>query len=974
MSEEETIRFDSDPERKGGFGLRPGQIVGAGRYHLVKLLGQGGGGSVWRSFDTRLSVEVALKFISRQVQRDPRAFANLREEVLHSRNLSHPHIVKVFDLEMYGEEDPFISMELVVGRNLSQLLMQQPQQVFAWSYLRPILAQLCSALSYAHRERVVHRDLKPANLMLNEDGELKLTDFGISRQMSETETRLDIRRETSGTLLYMSPQQLEGKKAKPSDDIYSLGATLYELLTGTPPFHRGQILHQILSVEPDPMQQRLAERDVVNPIPAHVRETIAGCLSKMPSGRPANIEEFAKALNLTAGSDLRIDRNDRSSSFNETPPEPPEEPRLLRETVAQSPAWAEEPTPVKPSSGWRKVAAFLVVLLLAGAGAVYQWHPEWLGLKATATTGGGGSGTTAPPEPPVSPPKPNPWLLTEQDLAGLPQVFGRLQAPKTDIEIWFQGHLGEDTRSALQSYSGSGTPSSSLSALVRRDLNGLILGPTLYDVQRFVKVELRAETHALVASALGKEPQIKEEIQHLNRLLVEDTFSGAEKKADEPPPPPPPKTPDPAQVTFVTTVKSARFELTAKETGAKLLLTNQIMAYVAPGQYRVVGTSLSWDKTPIEIDNLEVKAGATATINIATVKVDSSPSGAQLYTGDRLLGTTPKTLPALLNESCTLRFELRGYYPKTISERISQLDVRLGPIELQRAPHPTAGPYTNNLGMTFAQVDLREGPTPNVWFGTTELRKALYGRFFHQEWKSFRQKNLPLNLPEKLSQAWMTSPRQGELGSDADDPVVSVSWQDAKLFCLWLTAFEHEDREHPLPADWEYRLPTDWEWGVAAGLVGEKWDATPRARFEDPAFAEVFPWGGRLPPPKGFANYYGTAYDNNPTIAPVQAYGANALGLFNMHGNMSEWCEDVYDPSADATVTSTINREASNVIHSSKGKRERTVRGGSWQSNPNEQMRSNYRLSFSEEVRREDVGFRVVLARKGARPADDGKR
>src|SRR5438093_1030635 len=106
--------------------------------------------------------------------------------------------------------------------------------------------QLCEALAYAHeRARVVHRDLKPANLMINTKGELKITDFGIARSLSDSVSMLTMARGTSGTLVYMSPQQLDGDKASHLDDIYSVGATLYELLTGKPPFYSGGIERQI---------------------------------------------------------------------------------------------------------------------------------------------------------------------------------------------------------------------------------------------------------------------------------------------------------------------------------------------------------------------------------------------------------------------------------------------------------------------------------------------------------------------------------------------------------------------------------------------------------------------------------------------------------------------------------------------------------------------------------------------------------
>src|SRR5262249_48354725 len=116
--------------------------------------------------------------------------------------------------------------------------LQQADQVLAWEQLAPLVHQLCAALAYAHGENVIHRDLKPANVMLDSKGRVKLADFGIAAVVSDSASRMS-KLGTSGTLPYMSPQQLEGNRPSVADDIYALGATLYELLTSQPPFYTG---------------------------------------------------------------------------------------------------------------------------------------------------------------------------------------------------------------------------------------------------------------------------------------------------------------------------------------------------------------------------------------------------------------------------------------------------------------------------------------------------------------------------------------------------------------------------------------------------------------------------------------------------------------------------------------------------------------------------------------------------------------
>lgn len=275
---------------------RAGNIVGGGRYSLVKVLGRGGMGIVWLAQDARLNSEVALKFLPPQIRYDSAALDDLRRETTRSRKLSHPNIIRIHDLYEAPNEDAFISMEYIEGRNLADLRVEEARRVFSWTFLKPLVEQLCAGLEYAHGERIIHCDLKPANLMLDGKGRLKLADFGIARNVSDCMTRNSLN-QTSGTLLYMSPQQMEGGVPRVTDDIYALGATLYELLTGKPPFYTGDIMHQVRIVSPRPMQERLKELGFTNEIPAEIEQVIMSCLSKNADHRPQSAGDVARLLN-----------------------------------------------------------------------------------------------------------------------------------------------------------------------------------------------------------------------------------------------------------------------------------------------------------------------------------------------------------------------------------------------------------------------------------------------------------------------------------------------------------------------------------------------------------------------------------------------------------------------------------------------------------------------------------------------------
>ncbi len=274
--------------------LAPGQYHGQGRFELKRLLGEGGMGQVWLAWDQRLNEEVALKFLPPEIRNDVIALDDMRRETLKSRKLSHPNIVRIHDLFEGEGELPFISMEYVEGANFATLRVEQPDRCFSWDYLKPLVKQLCDALDYAHGEGVIHRDLKPGNIMLDQKGRLKLADFGIAATISESSSRISARHLTAGTLAYMSPQHLRGELPKASDDIYALGATLYELLTSKPPYFTGDLRHQIESVPVKPLAERLWELSLENPVPADVSALILACLAKDLSQRPQSARAVAE--------------------------------------------------------------------------------------------------------------------------------------------------------------------------------------------------------------------------------------------------------------------------------------------------------------------------------------------------------------------------------------------------------------------------------------------------------------------------------------------------------------------------------------------------------------------------------------------------------------------------------------------------------------------------------------------------------
>jgi serine/threonine protein kinase len=290
------------------------------RYTLKKTLGRGGMGIVWLARDEELERDVALKFLPELIIHDRAVLGDLKRETRRSLELTHKNIVRIYDF-IHDETSGCISMEYIDGDTLSNLRADKPRKVFEPDELTDWTSQLCDALDYAHNHaRIVHRDLKPANLMVNQRGDLKVADFGIARSLSDSVSKLTMERGKSGTLVYMSPQQLDGERGNHLDDVYSLGASIYELLTSKPPFYSGNVDRQIREKIPPPMTQRRKELEIEgDPIDAEWEEVVRACLAKNPDRRPQSVAEIAKQLEVPSPKTRRAARATSEQSNKRIP-------------------------------------------------------------------------------------------------------------------------------------------------------------------------------------------------------------------------------------------------------------------------------------------------------------------------------------------------------------------------------------------------------------------------------------------------------------------------------------------------------------------------------------------------------------------------------------------------------------------------------------------------------------------------------
>jgi len=267
--------------------LKTGETVGP--FQLLEQIGAGGMGVVFRARYEKTGQIVALKLLPDAAAEDEIQTQRFDRELAVLRKLRHPHIVHCYGGGRFRGQR-FIAMELVEGGTLAQLLRQRGR--LSWEETVTCGKAICEALAHAHAEGIIHRDLKPANLMLTKAGELKLTDFGLARDLDES--RLTRTGKTLGTFAYMAPEQIRGFPALTHKvDLYALGCVLFELLAGRPPFTADQPA-QVLYKQLDEMPPRVCELALDSPV--WLEAVIASLLEKHPDKRPMDALAVLTAL------------------------------------------------------------------------------------------------------------------------------------------------------------------------------------------------------------------------------------------------------------------------------------------------------------------------------------------------------------------------------------------------------------------------------------------------------------------------------------------------------------------------------------------------------------------------------------------------------------------------------------------------------------------------------------------------------
>ena len=283
------------------------------RYEIIKSIGEGGMANVYLGHDTILDRNVAIKILRGDLANDEKFVRRFQREALSASSLAHPNIVEMYDV---GEDDGtyYIVMEYVEGKTLKQLLKKRG--TLTLSEAIDIMSQLTDGMAHAHDSYIIHRDLKPQNIMIKDDGQIKITDFGIA--MALNSTQLTQTNSVMGSVHYLPPEQASGKGSTIKSDIYSMGIIFYELLSGSLPFRGDNAVEIALKHMREPLPSLRED----NPsIPQSIENIIKKATAKNPKNRYDSARSMHEDL-LTALNDERMDEAPYEYKYPENDGEP----------------------------------------------------------------------------------------------------------------------------------------------------------------------------------------------------------------------------------------------------------------------------------------------------------------------------------------------------------------------------------------------------------------------------------------------------------------------------------------------------------------------------------------------------------------------------------------------------------------------------------------------------------------------------
>jgi len=931
---------------------------------LVEL-GHGAMGVTYKAFDTNLRCNVALKVISAAHLHDPIAAERFLREARGAAQLRHRNVASVFHLGKCGDSY-FYSMEFIEGETLeAQVKREGP--------LSPLLAleitsQVAAALIAASKRGLIHRDIKPANLMLihEDDGDLivKVIDFGLVKSAFVGSTAGAL---TSGgfvgTPYFASPEQLDQGSEDIRSDIYSLGITLWFMLTGKPTFmgsvasviaqHLDKVpAFESLAVLPTcvvEVLRRMLEKDVGTRIqtPLELRIELKRCIEVL-GGEPSRVTRPATSIYDEALENVALS----SSQGLEPPPRP-------GSILGSRYQLIEDLNPSNPGhtfhgedTGQKRRVRIQIVRCPETAFAVIREqvarlqgaaHPNFTAVLAAERTSVFGylvwewlEGFAL-----VDLLRARRELTVRETLALLRQI-----APATDVardlgvrpvlqlrkvRVHFPDGFNEPDaqvilRCPIAEWPGYVVKLDPLGALSEVDELRATPDRTVVRAPETSRPAVAAEFAAIAYDLLGGKPGASAPLANLSEegnAVLRRAMGGREQFSS-------------AQA-FVDQFGQAAKEVSARPTQP-----------LTPQDPKSAAASVPIPRAPEPVE----KAGTPPLAPAPPPTTFRPPNEAETAR----VKVSRKHWRTVAGVAGAAAFVAVGVFvfsgdnpaPKTTSKGSGPAPTQNPITAAPRQPPQPGKPWKSGLGTMYL-------PLGNVWVAATETRVRDFDAFVQAKHYDATggMESLQRDGLKDHGHTW----QDPGFKQSPEHPVVGVSREDAGFFCKWLT-----DKEHAagaLTSEQSYRLPTDREWSEAVGLPFEA-GATPEERSGK--IKGVYPWGRTFPPPDNSGNYAGlearegapanwpviSLYrDPFPRTCPVPAFKANERGFYDLGGNVWEWCQDAYGKT---------------------NPRWGVLRGGSWATSHPEEMLSSYRRGFDPGFREDDVGFRCVIA------TDSGKR
>jgi len=830
-------------------------------YRIVGLLGEGGMGTVYKAYDELLKRNVAVKVLVRNSPRRKRTdFERFRQEARSAAGLHHPNIVTIFDV---GETDDYnyLAMEYLDGRNLHELLSSKKK--FSVREATTIVRQVAIGLQAAHEQGIIHRDIKPGNIVLLRDGKVKVTDFGLAKVVHEDAS---VTREGAliGTPSYMSPEQCSGIEVDARSDIYSLGLTFFQLLTGRLPYtgNSASIIRNHASLEPCPSPS------VFNPkLPVSACVVINKMLAKKPEERYQGMRELVADLDSLIAEDQEgeVFRNLSAESVIDAEMESESSVLSAISRPLLSPAPQRPATPLR--AHWLLFSVFGLVITLVNVSLAYlitSGRSREVSLAVEAGRGLPMPGTAAARGEPLGAGAAGSWQRDEAAKKKLEEAnsFAAANPDKLEeIATRFEA-VGVEFANSLY-----GQLATERAVKYRLELHSKKISEQLAELRSSAQKQKTSQDKTKTLDVMVSLAEAFWRRKNYN--MAQGLYSEALKM-------------DPGNADIAEKLNRVKFEQNL-EAANKLMVDGKFDAAKAMAQ-RAREARVDDNRVAMLIERIQLakkNAGAGKEIHVPVPAVPVTVSPAKLELPGGLEPITTETY-----KDTNLPMSVRRVKDGAVMVLIPEGTFEMG----------------TNRGFKNASG---ESPAHKVMLTAYYIGKyeVTWGRFQ----KYLNAKSIEFAIPD----------------DDMNKPVHSVTYDEALAYAKWVGG----------------RLPTEAEWEHAA-----------RGRTNT-----LNPWGDAMPD-STMANFERVFEGETGNFSePVGSFpeDVSTFGVYDMAGNVSEWCLDWYNRKYYVERVNYNPRGPLTGIL-------RSVRGGSWRTKK-AFMRATYRGRLDPKGRYSHVGFRCVI-------------